>query len=1190
MLARISVFIIVAYLTGCGGGGGTDSETTQQQSDTPGKQINSSEFKLAGYSGNEKVAKFNLSNARDIAQGVLYLADIVHIYSGLMTELDSPDYLKYPGYMDDTSNYDDSPCDSGDYSIEDNRNESTGLGTFIANFENCYSDNTTISGKLVFEIQEVYSPNEPKKYTLKIEELKVISGDEQQILHLLSDVKVEGSQYQIVADVMLEASKSSESTNKIQLYGKNLVINQRYDRSELSGRIYENDFGYVDVATNEADKIIRLTAADETLLDLDLRLDNENSYGNFIESIAMTLSLGKQPFEVFHTRVSSEQFFIGESKKNHTPELIVSDNITTDRMQTAVITTVESTDLESDFLQTNWRIIASPENCDYQWDRFTNQVIHFYSPCAGEYQLGVSLSDGYSITPEKIVTVEFLKLDAVMKVSDSLEASYNSVFTTQLEVENAVDGPYEFSLLYGPNGMSIDKNGLVTYDPTSIIRQARTEVSFGVAVNNGKSVTYKSSISLNDENATTTELKNLPACNSYPGSGRLADLDNDGTQECLSTDSIIEFADTGVRYQWNLPNYYSQNLPLKTTHGDMDGDGIDEIFIAFEESIVQLDGATKVLEATYKYPFSGKLLNIDLRFIQEGNVFTLIVHNVYSGDIYFIDLETKDSTTLKTFASISDIGNVDADNDVEILFNDGKILDRTNSTITDLSDQYGEYQLVDLDNNGVDEVVLLSNSVDVLDPVSGAIINTYNIELPDGQLYWSWLTKKWFNDSIPNQPAELIVFDRENPVKLFRYQIMNNEIARLPDVTIDPEIKDLNLYIGDNGEYFGSAYNYNNSGALIGRYFWLTSQQDHLVNYNIDHIDLFNSSLMSDPFYNPDNNSIDFYNIDNVSSVMTYTDSGTHEYSVDLNTKETTAKSLGFTVYEQQWGIGYFKFDVNGDDIDEVFIGDNEINEFKAFDLDNENLLSETHFGLDFSGVIDSKVKDLNNEGKQYLFISKVGDIDVDLYDSFYIVNLQNETIEWEFPIKQLVTDFEVIDLDRDGIDEIILLANNNIISAIDLYVYRKIGGDYQQVLKEQLTESYAMATNLGVQDVDNDNKLEIIVAANPLISDSKNTVYIIDDNLKLLPHLELSEAISDLPTIDSNEPKKNFIGAVTTESENMNYASYVIEFDVSTGQKIWNSPPYSGKINPGGTYFFGDNIYDSTKWIRTSNQIYIIE
>ena len=888
-LFRTLLLSFILSITACGGEGSNGENTDDDEPDSslevteaPGKQLNTSGFKLTGYSGNENRAKLNLSNARDFAKNALYAADIVHIYSRMiLTARISPTYLRYPGYRDQDSD-DDVECDAEKFYIEDDRNETTGLGNYRAIFNNCVSDGVTINGELTFDILEIDEMGEPKVYTLSIGELKFASDEYQHSLKLFSEVTVNGWDYRIVSDILLEDRENVENASIHQQYGKDLVIDYSYEESLLSGRVYQNKSGYFDIGTNEDDYTIRMTAADETFLDLAFLMDNDGDhYFNNVKTISMDLYLGVEPHQNFHTDVSSEQFYDDGDEKNSTPELIVQDKVSIDRSQTAEVSAAQSLDPESDFLQANWRVIESPDECEHQLEKVTSHSIHLFSFCPGKYQLGVSLSDGFSFTEEKMVSVEFLKLEPVVKEITALEASGSDVFSKQIEVENPADGPFSYSIAYGPSGMSIDDNGLLTYQPRTIIHQPQTEINFGIEINNGKSVTYSSKLIWNSESARTTEIEVLSDCDF----GSLIDQGNEEIQRCLAKES-------------DTPQFY-------------------------------LDSA-------------------------------------------------------------------------------------------------------------------------------------------------------------------------------------------------------LNL---------------------------------------------------SEPFFNSTDNSIEFY-----ITGHTDLDSNTYQYSIDLNSRKILSKNLGLAVTDPQQGIDYFKYDMNGDGADELFVKDRNINEYQVLDLNNEQLLAPTHIGLDLLHVLDSKIKRLNNDGDR-LFISNIGSASTD--QSFYVINLEDQSIEWTYPLNRYVYDFEVTDLDGDGIDEIIFLSRVSILTQITLNVYRKENGVYRQYMEEEIDVGVGVYNRLGVQNIDNDNKLEIIVAGQASNSEDKSIVYFIDDNLTFLPKIELNAEIGAIPSLAFNESTRNFIAVVNDDKERV---SYFAEFDVASGHRIWNSPKYTGIVSRNQAFLLGDDVYLHPKLIRTSNRIYIIE
>jgi hypothetical protein len=180
-----------------------------------------------------------------------------------------------------------------------------------------------------------------------------------------------------------------------------------------------------------------------------------------------------------------------------------------------------------------------------------------------------------------------------------------------------------------------------------------------------------------------------------------------------------------------------------------------------------------------------------------------------------------------------------------------------------------------------------------------------------------------------------------------------------------------------------------------------------------------------------------------------------------------------------------------------------------------------------------------------------------------YAWDVVNQTLLWSSTQLAGATDIAAVDLDGDGVPEIIALAQ----AGVFVYKYSTTSKTYLQ------THNYVVTgTNLLVADTDGDGTPEIFVldAANP-VGQGTGAIVELSSSLQLLNTYTVAGA-SSLYLEQSTFPRKNLVVAVSNLSLIYEQAAKIAVVDPATGTMIWESPFVSGSV-PNHSLSFHDWI-----------------
>jgi hypothetical protein len=168
-----------------------------------------------------------------------------------------------------------------------------------------------------------------------------------------------------------------------------------------------------------------------------------------------------------------------------------------------------------------------------------------------------------------------------------------------------------------------------------------------------------------------------------------------------------------------------------------------------------------------------------------------------------------------------------------------------------------------------------------------------------------------------------------------------------------------------------------------------------------------------------------------------------------------------------------------------------------------------------------------------------------------YAWDVLHQTLLWSSTQLTGATDVAAVDLDGDGVPEIIALAQYGVF----VYKYSAASQTYLQ------TYNYAVTgTNLLVADTDGDGVPEIFVLNASYGGQGPGVITQLSPSLQVMNQYTIANA-SSLYVEDSRFARKNLVVAVSNPSLVYSQTSRITVVDPTTGTLIWESPYVSGSV-----------------------------
>jgi hypothetical protein len=724
-----------------------------------------------------------------------------------------------------------------------------------------------------------------------------------------------------------------------------------------------------------------------------------------------------------------------------------------------------------------------------------------------------------------------------------------------------------FIVTLGPAGFDVSGAGAVTWQARLPMFDDYVDIAWSVGVEDAPTAIVNGTIRVHHAARQMPFMRNGGTVPQNREQMLVTDLDADGVDEILVTDgrslSTSHKVGAGFEQDWAYPFNLSgqQNGISAIAAGNVAGDAKQEIFVATEGRIRELDGVTRKVVHEYaneQIVSCYALRVVDLEGDGPKEVVCLAGSDPYyysSGATMLVVLNAAD-LSLKAIINQTGlgismaVGNVDADAATEIVTAGGYVFDgATRLNEWAYGPQFGTVvDTGDIDGDGVAEIVALNYD---FVRVFSAVTRTQRGQVTSG--YCCGMQEVRVADIGGDARREVIIGDSQwGNISAFRYNAGTQ--------VFDPL-------------FTLSSQDYGISGIAVGNLdadtaveiVWGTgvasSGPDKLIVAEV----ATPTSLMVEwnsgdvgQFYGPISGGhlartaagtrrLMFAASSNVGF-----SSGMRLFALDPLNAATTHSSLIGTNYTGASGIDVG--DTDGDNIDEVFVAsaDGYAPFYTTYDFASDTRKWSSPNG--YSSAVGIAQADVSGDG-HVDFAVMGADSRVTVF------NVAQSNIVWQSPLLNENNgyggvDVALADLDHDGLFEVIALTSGK------LYVFGR--SSVATTFTQRAAVAIQNASQLLAADVDGDGEIEIFVVTNVGYYGSASGLSVFDGSLQLKHFATLQARVSNIAVEPSAQPRKNLL--VSTGTPPSGYyatsASEIWAIDPISGTGIWRSPQLPGEFS----------------------------
>jgi hypothetical protein len=798
--------------------------------------------------------------------------------------------------------------------------------------------------------------------------------------------------------------------------------------------------------------------------------------------------------------------------------------------------------------------------------------------------------------------VEILDSPPVISGVIPSTATYGVPLTFQVSAIDVDDDPISFRRYYGPAGLQVDAQGLVTWTPTGPMFDTQVTMNMGIeAVALGLTDALEGSTVVSDLNRQKPLVRTGFQVPKNQYSITTGDFDGDGKNEILATDNYralytLEYNGTDYVQDWVYPFDLAKGEAISSiTTGRIDADEFAEIIVGGGDGITVLDGRSKSFTGSItdgmREHHAVHVVDLDNDGVKEivylGNNYS------YEFTVFVFDaitLQEKWHSEVLDYGDSMAIGNVDSDAALEIVTSGGYVIDGA-SFIQEWAcpDRFGGLvDIGDVDGDGINEIIGVSSNLSATSPgirAYNAVTQSLVWELATG--YSSGALEVRNIDSDPE--AEILIGESRPSYSVTAYSFDRASGTLVEDWTIGSQWNFVNAVTAGDVDGDGKPEFIWTNGAYVGA-------EDYLVvgglnpdpnakgggwKSKIDYIGVewinTNPAQLDGPFVGarwltlaPDtqravflsprtNGSYDGSRLIHISS------DGEVNISAELDTNWADIRAMDGD-------------DFDGDGVDEVVYAtaDYYTGYFAARDVLSDTEEWASPFDVGNARAIAHG--DLTGDGySDFVMLSLVNFSDIFAYD------LKTQTLLWHGQdTGSYGVDVAVHDLDGDGVREIIVIYGPPGYNDSSIKVFEKIATGYQ--LRSE-TVIPSTASSMAVGDLNDDGIPEIAIGSRDYYG-SKVTV--LNNELRTIFSFDQAGYITELQIHDAPFGPKNLIIGVD-DNQFTARATKLIVLDPFNGKDIWHTPSLVGKVQP-NSLEYADTDGDGTREIvfGTSDAMYI--
>jgi hypothetical protein len=1127
---------ILLVLSGCGGSGGGGSNPPAPPV-TPGLQQVSITRENAAILMN---TSFNLM---DLSRSVIY--DFPYLAN----------YVMY--YAENGQYYEETACDNagGTATVNGDLSEYDGTGEIVFTDHNCVDSQNDIrtDGIIRIIIDQTDYISFPIIYTISFEDYEAASAAGAHATVADGTIQIyspSGVGQRVTSDLRLTDVDSGVYIESDGLTIRSDIAVGDYpyvEDTRISGTVGRSDYGTVDLSsgTSITDYMkmagTRNTGVQIEFLDEDkfiASLDNDGDGSPNAYMSATVSELSKDP------------------GMNDAPVAVIEDTIEVEQGDPMIVSLHGVTDPDCDFLDYSIDLVESPPGSQFDWSIDDNLNLVIHADRGGNYIFELIVNDGNNETLLLQIKLHIMQdLPEVELEHTSFQYASGDQVEIDLSPSNLDQGPFTYGLSPSIAGMTINDDGILEWRVPTLEYFPQASMVTTVSVKNAShEVEISLSFTITDSAIKHPNVRTGIRLPNKERNIHVGDFDNDGTTEILLTDNInliysLEWKNSEYVQDWVYPYEINSSnvsidaiLPL-----DPDGDGLYSIYVQTGKQIKILNN--NVVTATLDLPpflevgavrRGWGIAAADLD--NNGSIELVALYETESNDsvAYIMDAASLDLIWQTPFLDLGkgfDVGNVDNDSALEIVFSGGFVYDGiSHESDWTYQDEFGSnIVLADIDGNGVDEIVAarVGRAPIVYDAVSMSAL----FEITGENDVCSITTTNLDNDS-----AEEIITGHCQPWGNVSAYNADSSFASVIWSISPQDYGTESLAVGDSDQD-------GNDEVLWGTGL-SSSGEDYLVvfdpiNREIDFMNADPSQLTS-PFIG--GRSITNSNGESrVVFAVEQTDdgyNGSRFITMDFDANDVTVSpEVGSNRFR------YFDFciaDYDLDDTEEVLFSSSEIYDgfLSAYDL--YNMTEEWFVPGDYTTAGDVACGDVNSDG--HTDLATIWELSIHLYDPF------NQSLLWssaQLPSKP--ERIEIHDLNGDGVPEILALHQSVLV------VYTWNGSIYTE--STAYSDSNGYMNDIFVEDLDGDQEPEIVIS---IIEDSYYSegsyITVLNKDLSIRNFFSIDGKITAMTAIG----RKDDTLLVATTSERFHVRgpkSYVRLFDLQAADIVWSSPPLLGEV-----------------------------
>lgn len=1150
MFKAVSIFIGtvgVMLMFGCSSGGKSSDSKTPPPAPLPAS---------VEYAGSIDIGRLNQANAGHVLFGFFRLMSEAYFGATLTNPYVSlPDILLYESFESDGE------CETGDIQISEGLTPA-GNNTVSIKIRDC---------KTKTLLNEIYEVGDGE--LTYISAIPPAINYQADLPYLSIKSALDTLEFTVAANsstdrVAIEKAVMKSMTLKKVFMLENFVFE---NSSSGKGRLYVSTEGYFDVLFDGESKALNITGADGTELRLSYKMGFLESGMDILYDLTAQLIIPSEPFSPFISRIDGSNlldyqvYFINDIPHAEPAELQI------DRLRSVILDASFIKDQNYDFLKFDWLLATERDGCQTELVQTENHRAQFSSDCAGEFVVNVAADDGRDGVGTSEIYIQVLPFPADFAPLEQIEIELGQELDVQLTPTNiARDGPFEYSPVYLPSGISLSADGKLSGHPASMILGGEQHFKLGINVDNGRNTFIEMEVSAINEQKPFSLFSGDVRC--LGPEGDWWDYDLDGKVEVLceyfGSYLISEISEGIQRVEYLEKNPPRLKMPLALNYTQFDDSAEYELVVAYSDEIVIIDSLTKNIKRSITSP-------IDLRhdvsiFPSIDDVPGFFLQGVgNNAEQFFFYNSTHDSfseiginSSLKIFHQARGLLQIDGGEIVFAQLQD--MLLSENSYLADI-DGDGAIDLVTIEYSGsfhgnpkINAVSLLTDAVInypalAVDFSIGAVLfvnidDDSAMEFVATDLEHDQLTIfDWVEDEV-----QVHVIELPTPCQMYMAQLVPTGLQDVPLLIKSVGSTNLDICKVDKSltvELLGPEIAYPIS--------------DH---YPIGegHFDLAGNVKAS--FSDRDHYPSQLHRL-TLAPDGELLSATAHELGLNfrlppiLKRDPVTEAPVTLIIFGNQSGV--YEYD------------------FETFELVNRWQAS-SHMSIEKIALVD-----MDKDGLDELILF---DQSSALLPMMTVLDMRSgQSRMFAQPHGQFLA---AVDMNGDDVKEFIFFSQGNVT------FYNHQADALVVTATQNLAATFPAAIDLifGVQDVNGDADFELIVTGKSFSRCDAREAFpllTLDAELKPLFISSHSSCIQSIPNITSSGGKQNLIayGGISPAQRPLQVGpvfNAFIEIDAKSGKAIWQSRPFLGRLNP--TSLNLSTIDGVTKSVTTEAGLYIFE